>query len=229
MVQLQLSAESLAAGRSAIMLEAMQNLHRQRRTLWLLFIVLASSAPEIRGDEWMSWPSTYTHDPASGQRIDQYAWPQEPMAIQRADFQRSGYRHYRSTLQAGESADNLHIVEQWGRAIVPYEQWRFPFRPYGVPYDAWGPQAPYGIWNGDFNLRGPGGGGYGPGAGPGYGGADGAGESYRGRPTSPRGFPLSPEYQNQPWYDGTYPSAPPLDTRADEEFFYRPPLERAER
>ncbi len=190
----------------------------------------------------MTWSSTYTHDPYSGQRVDQYALPVEPAAPFREDFQRSGFRHTRSTLQAGQSADNLHIVEQWGRAIVPYEEWRFPYRPYSVPYDAWGPQAPYGIINGNF------GGGFGrpfvphsgspyagsgmstpPGhVGPGFGPAFGPGAAYGYGPgagfghVGPNGFPLQPQYQNQPWFDGTYPSAPPLDATPDRQFFYDP-------
>jgi hypothetical protein len=191
------------------------------------------------GDEWMAWPSSYTHDPLHGQRVDQYAQPVDPIAPQRADFQRSGFRHYRSTLQAGQSADNLHIVEQWGRPIVPYEQWRFPYRPYGVPYDAWGPQAPYGIINGSFNGF-PGYGAYPPTAGyppgstpsdPYSGGQQSGSNPYYPTPNLPGwngsggapGFPLTPPYSNQPWYDGTYPSAPPLDNRSDREFFYKPP------
>ncbi len=106
----------------------------------------------------MTWASTYTHD-AYGQRVDQYALPADPLAPYRADYQRSGFRNFRSTLQAGQSADNMHVVEQWGQAVMPYEAWRFPFRPYGVPYDAWGPQAPYGIFNGNVTRGGfPGGG-----------------------------------------------------------------------
>ncbi len=179
------------------------------------------------GDDWATWPSTYTHDRVTGQRVDQYAQAESPVAPHRQDFSRSGYRHYRSTLQAGQSADNLHVVEQWGSPVVPYEQWRFPFRPYAVPYDAWGPQAPYGITNGYFGQGGGFGYGglgfsgvpgnataptavppYGPGQydprQPGFGGG-----APNGQPS--RGFPLTPTYGQEPWYDGTYPSAPPLD------------------
>lgn len=195
----------------------------------------------------MTWASTYTHDPASGQRIDQYALPAEAYGPSRNAVQRSGYRHYRSTLQAGLSSDNLHIVEQWGKQVIPYEQWRFPYRPYGVPYDAWGPPTPYGIFNGQIGLP-PGIGPF-PGVGthPGYGNVPGHGNvpgnggqiGGMGRPqTLPgigypgnggwpsRGFPLQPQYQNQPWFDGNYPEAPPLDRRSDQEFFYHPPIGR---
>ncbi len=96
------------------------------------------SPPKV---DWTTMASKYTHD-VQGQRVHQYAVGVEPLSNERPDFERSGYRHYRSTLQAGNSADNVHIVESWGRPVRPYEEWRFPFRPYSVPYDLWGPQPP---------------------------------------------------------------------------------------
>ncbi len=200
-----------------------------------ILLCLAGCWPSLgQADDWLTWPSTYTHEPITGQRVDQFAVAEQPLAPYREDFTRSGFRHFRSTLQAGQSADNMHIVEQWGRPVVPYEQWRFPFRPYAVPYDAWGPQAPYGITNGFFGFgfgggsgigsptmgaqgygaQGYGGQGYG---GQGYGGQGYGGQGYGGQgyrvpqPLPPlRGFPLTPTYGNEPWYDGTYPAAPPL-------------------
>ncbi len=222
-------------------------------------------------DDWMTWASTYTHD-SQGVRVDQYAMPVQPLGPDRDSYQRSGYRHFRSTLQAGQSADNYHVVEQFGAPVIPYEQWRFPFRPYGVPYDAWGPQTPlsmtsinaggffpgaYGFPPGRPGLppvgTGTGAGtgtGTGSGAGmgtgtgpapmwpgygyPGYGYPGYSNPGYNnqgyfpgqgvapGAPT-PFGFPLQPQYQNQPWFDGTYPDAPPLDPRSDRQFFWVPP------
>ena len=225
----------------------------------------------VRADDWMTWPSTYTHEPVHGQRVDQYAQPVQPIALRDPSFQRSGYRNYHSTLQGANSADNMHIVEQWGAPVVPYEQWRFPFRPYGTPYDAWGPQAPYGVFNGNINSNIGQPGNYPPhgyqappGSAPytgqpqpgqphtttGYPGYPQPGSPYPGYPypgypypgypnpgsgnsnqgfpvpsnvrNPSNGFPLSPPYQNQPWFDGTYPLAPPLDNRSDAEFFYKP-------
>ena len=187
------------------------------------FCPLSSSA----GDNWMAWPSTYTHDTTSGQRIDQYSQPVQPYGPSRNAIRRSGYRNTRSTLQAGQSADNYHLVEEWGAKVQPYEQWRFPYRPYGVPYNAWGPQAPYGFYNS---------------VGPAFGflptqpsvplaATPGAPTPTPvtpapGTPTTPafrnpgqqffvpqnqiNGFPLQPIYNNQPWFDGTYPQAPQL-------------------
>ncbi len=91
--------------------------------------------------DWTAMPSRYTHD-ETGQPVDQYAAAAEPLAVSEQSLQRSGYRHYRSTLQAGASADNLHVVEEWGAPVRPYEEWRFPFRPYSSPYPNWAPQPP---------------------------------------------------------------------------------------
>ncbi|MDX1925470.1 MAG: hypothetical protein SFV81_03065 [Pirellulaceae bacterium] len=213
---------------------------------WALFLFNGAAS----ADDWMTWPSTYTHEPVRGQRVDQYAQPVQPIARRDPTFQRSGYRNYRSTLQGATSADNMHIVEQWGAPVVPYEQWRFPFRPYGTPYDAWGPQAPYGMFNANINSNigrpwnaAPHGYQAPPGSTP-FMGQPPMGQPPMGQPNwypgYPRwnsnqgyptptyvpnpsnGFPLSPQYQNQPWFDGTYPAEPPLDNRSDAEFFYRP-------
>lgn len=211
-----------------------------RLSIFLLAGAMWLGASDLRADDWMTWASTYTHSPTDGQRVDQYAVAEQPLAPFREDFSRSGYRNFRSTLQAGQSADNLHVVEQWGRPVIPYEQWRFPFRPYAVPYDAWGPQAPYGITNGSFQANiggnlggyGPAGGGMSPngmlpnggyGAG-GYGNAGhgagghggmgrwGGGQNNAPNPNASRGFPLTPTYGHEPWYDGNYPTTPPLNS-----------------
>jgi len=91
--------------------------------------------------DWTTAPSTYTHD-SQGQRVDQYALPLEPVSNERADFVRSGFRHTRSSLQVGFSADHYHQTEQWGQPVQPYGEWRYPNRPFSVPYGQWGPQLP---------------------------------------------------------------------------------------
>jgi hypothetical protein len=98
--------------------------------------------------DWMFLPSTYSHDWRSGHRVTQFA-PIPPVIVyQRPDYLKSGYRHQRSTINAGGSQDNYHIVDQFGGEVRPYGEWLFPFRPYSVPYDAWGP--PFGGVNGEF-------------------------------------------------------------------------------
>jgi hypothetical protein len=89
--------------------------------------------------DWILAPSTFTHDPATGERVSQFA-PIEPVYVQsRPDYLRSGYRHNRSSIYSGEGADHHHVVEQWGRPVRPYGEWLYPYRPYSVPYHLWGP------------------------------------------------------------------------------------------
>jgi hypothetical protein len=203
-------------------------------------MVCFANCSSVKANDWMTWPATYTHD-ASGRRVDQYALPQEAVGPNRSDVVRSGFRHYRSSLQVGQSADNYHITEQWGNPIVPYEHWRFPFRPFGVPYDAWGPPTPYGMfygaglgfpvspWAGGHGGSVPGGHGGWGGAGGGWGGAGGGwggsgpgGGGWGGNGWGLPAFPLQPNYNNQPWFDGHYPDAPPTNVQPDRKFFYNP-------
>src|SRR5438309_1639323 len=104
-----------------------------------LFLACAGAA---FGADWLTAPSYYTHDWTSGERVAQYSEIGPYYYYARPDYLKSGYRQYRSTIDLGNSSDNMHIVEQWGAQVVPYEQWRFPYRPYSAPYGAWGP--PYG-------------------------------------------------------------------------------------
>ncbi len=100
--------------------------------------------------DWTTLPSTYTHD-QTGQRVDQYALAVEPQSTERPDFVRSGFRHTRSTLQAGFGSDNYHVTEQWGQPVRPYGEWRYPNRPFSVPYGQWGPQLPQVVVGGNQN------------------------------------------------------------------------------
>lgn len=197
------SVETLRFGSKPTSLECMK---LPNHTLLPTLAVLLLSLPvTVAADDWMTWGSTYTHDPATGARVDQYALPQQPYGPSRNAIKRSGFRHYRRTLQAGQTADNYHLTEEWGGQVQPYEQWRFPYRPYGVPYNAWGPQAPYGFFNGLNNQFGI------PNAFvPGQTLPNNLPGRVNGYPAPVNGFPLQPRYNNQPWFDGTYPDAPPL-------------------
>jgi hypothetical protein len=154
-----------------------------RPLAWLCFLTAAIAASRAQAIDWLTAPSYYTHDPLTAQRVAQYSEVGPFYYYHRPDFVRSGYRHYRSSIQAGGSADNLHIVEEWGRPVIPYEAWRFPYRPYGVPYDLWGPAyPPYGL----------------PGFFGGFPPATGA---------LPPGYPLTiPGNVPAPWFDGHWPS-----------------------
>lgn len=130
-----------------------------------LILLLTFAAVPLFAADWNTAPSYYTHDQA-GRRTNQYAAIGPYYYPQQADFQRSGYRQLRSTFQWGGSADNMHIVEEWGREVRPYDEWRFPYRPYSVPYPGWGnPNAGaiYGFGGGFGGPGFPGGGGFNPG------------------------------------------------------------------
>lgn len=144
---------------------------RCRLLCGLVALVLMASAQVASAVDWLTAPSFYTHDSSTGQRVTQYAQVGPFYYPFRADYMKSGFRHYRSSIQVGSNADNLHIVEEWGNPIRPYEEWRFPFRPYSVPYDQWGPPfgglGPVG-WGGPWTGPWGGGGGWGGGWGGGF-------------------------------------------------------------
>ena len=131
----------------------------------LAFLIAAAAvAPAAASEMQPSWifkPSTYSHDPATGQRVDQYA-AKDPAYVRLDDtYQQSGYRHIRSNLRVGGSADRLHVVQAWGagEGIRPYGEWQRPFRAGATPYGPWGNSQgpwtmpfdswinPYGSWN----------------------------------------------------------------------------------
>lgn len=125
-----------------------------------------------RAESWLFKPSTFSHDPATGARVNQYAANRPAYVLSDGTYLQSGYRHMRFGLQSGGSADRLHVVETWGagEAIRPYGEWQFPYRAGATPYGPWGnPQGPwtmpydswvnpYGQWNRYPYL--PGGSGY---------------------------------------------------------------------
>jgi hypothetical protein len=161
--------------------------------LRLPILVVAFLAQPAFAADWITAPSYYTHDRTTGERVAQYT-PIGPFYYyERPDFLRSGYRQYRSTIDLGNSSDNMHIVEQWGAPVRPYEEWLYPYRPFSVPYPAWGP--PYGGLGGGTGFYPYGGGvvgGFGPfpfgGFGPGFPSGSGPAVNFA-----------------QPWLDGHYP------------------------
>lgn len=215
-----------------------------RTALHLLVLATALAGPDAYAD-WITAPSYFTHDPVTGLRTNQYSPPPPAFVPQAVDFQSSGYTHLRSSIQVGQSADNYHRVEKWGPPVQPYGEWRFPYRPYSVPYDLWG--AP---WAG-FNL---GGGLYGhPGyyngarGGPahrrgsahrgdrhpdnGHPGFPGHGHPGGGQPGQPNvPYPSGPDspYPVPPYADGYYPSYPFRPRLDDEQFFNKPTLDPRE-
>ncbi|MFH1921599.1 MAG: hypothetical protein ABIP48_17175 [Planctomycetota bacterium] len=108
---------------------------------------------------WIFQPSSFTHDPATGKRVAQFAPKKTPYVRGDASFRQSAYRHHRSTIRVGDSADRMHIVETWGEgeAIRPYGEWQRPYREGATPYGPWGnPQGPwttpFGSWGNPYGL-----------------------------------------------------------------------------
>jgi hypothetical protein len=101
--------------------------------------------------DWLTLPSTYTHDVESGARVAQFQPNAVPTVPAATNFRSSGYTHTRSSINYGQSADNYHRVERWGDPVRPYGEWRFPYRPFSTPYPNWGP--PYAGLNLGFGFR----------------------------------------------------------------------------
>ncbi len=121
--------------------------------------IVPSTAAWASGPSWIFRPSQYTHDPATGERVAQFAAP--PLSLKPDDpsFERSAYRHSRSGFSVGGTFDYLHTVETWGRgeSIRPYGEWLYPFRAGATPYGPWGnPQGPwttpFGSWVNPYGL-----------------------------------------------------------------------------
>ncbi|MEQ8786414.1 MAG: hypothetical protein RIC55_08945 [Pirellulaceae bacterium] len=148
------------------------------------FTALIAAGGALRAADWVSAPSYFTHDPNTGKRVTQFA-PVPP--VYASNYQKSVYHHTRSTLQVGNSIDIYHQIDEYGREVRPYDEWRFPYRPYSVPYSQWGP--PFGGLGGGFGY--------------GYGGGYG-GDANQRYPNFPgiEGFG-----QYQPWFNGYYPDA----------------------
>jgi hypothetical protein len=159
---------------------------------------------EQEEESWIFQPSYFSHEPASGERVAQYA--PEPTSYLRDDptYLQSGYRHNQTFIRGADgSADRMHIVETWGKGdqIRPYGEWEFPYRAGATPYGPWGnPQGPWTVpfdsWQNPYGLMqhfpyqnmpngpyqsGPESGfpfGGSPGVGPGYGAGYGSGPGY---------------------------------------------------
>jgi len=160
-----------------------------------LLLVLCLTLTAQAGD-WNAAPSYFTHNPETGERTHQYAAAPAVYSTTSPSFVRSGYRHFRSSIQVGNSADHFHRVEEFGAPVRPYGEWRFPYRPYSVPYGAWGPQPVVGF------------GGYGYG-----GGAPGAGIPPQAFQPYGAGAFNSRSGIQPPQFDGSYPQQripPPL-------------------
>jgi hypothetical protein len=192
----------------------------------LLGIAIFLASSYAYSANWLTAPSYYTHDPQSGERVQQYT-PIGPFYVQHQNaVVRSGFRHTRSSLQVGRSADHLHIVEQWGPPVQPYGEWRFPYRPYSVPYGLWGPPFAGTGWGGGGAFVDP----FGPGAvrpwprGTGDPDAD-LRLHHQRHPRTPRSpYPYPGYTDHRPWHDGNY--QPDRTPRLPDPLFFYPRMHR---
>lgn len=115
-------------------------------------IALSASTPRAEAD-WIFRPSYYSHDPATGERVTQFAPDPTPEVKIDPTYQQSAYRHWRGALQVGDSFDYLHVVETWGNGenLRPYGEWLYPYRPGATPYSA----PPYGPWGNPYGANHP--------------------------------------------------------------------------
>jgi len=111
-----------------------------------LFPLAVPFAPGAVASSWIFRPSTFSHNPVNGDRVYQFAAKAPGFASGDGTYQQSGYRHLRSTIRGGDSADRLHMVETWGEgeSIRPYGEWQYPYRAGATPFGPWGnPQGPW--------------------------------------------------------------------------------------
>lgn len=158
------------------------------RLIALTLLLAAGAASTAVGEDWIVAPGPFTHHPQTGVRTPQFAQP--PRIVLPPDrVSRSIYRYSRSSLQVGDSIDNLHVVEESGRPVAPYREWQYPYQPWSAPYGAWGPQFP-----GGFGF-----GGFGGAVGPRPGFVRPYGNPFH--PADPRRSGVYGPYEQQEWYD----------------------------
>lgn len=130
---------------------------RQHLLVVVLLLVLANGA---WAGSWMFEPSTYSHDPQTGERVEQYACKPPVYGPSDPTYEQSAYIHKRTALRGiGGSVERRHYVETWGAgdAIRPYGEWQRPFRAGATPYGPWGNAngpwtTPFDSWNNPYGL-----------------------------------------------------------------------------
>lgn len=121
--------------------------------LALAVATLITAARPLAGEEsWIFRPSTFSHDPSTGQRVAQFM--PERVSYRREDptYMESGYRHVHAGLRGADgSYDHTHVVQTWGLGwlIRPYGEWEYPYRAGATPYGPWG--NPSGPWTLPFD------------------------------------------------------------------------------
>ncbi|NLS91854.1 MAG: hypothetical protein GXX96_06695 [Planctomycetaceae bacterium] len=131
---------------------------RQHLFAVVLLSVLGNSA--WAAGSWVFQPSTYSHDPQTGERVAQYAAEAPAYGPSDPTYQQSAYIHKRTALYGVPgSIERRHYVETWGEgeAIRPYGEWERPYRAGATPYGPWGNPSgpwttPFGSWVNPYGL-----------------------------------------------------------------------------
>jgi hypothetical protein len=157
-----------------------------KRTLALLVVLPAAALAPAQpaagqscecaaAPSWIFRMSNYSHDPMTGERVNQFQPEKPAYAPYDPTYLQSGYRHNHTALPTGDGGwDHTHIVETWGLGdqIRPYGEWQYPYRPGATPF-GWG--YPGGPWGSPYES---GINGYFPGQMPGYPGSTPYGGGY---------------------------------------------------
>lgn len=131
---------------------------RQHLQAAVLLAVLGQSA--WAGGSWIFQPSTYSHDPETGERVAQHTPETPAYAPSDPTYEQSAYIHKRTAIYgAPGSIERRHYVETWGEgeSIRPYGEWQRPFRAGATPYGPWGNPSgpwttPFGSWSNPYGL-----------------------------------------------------------------------------
>ena len=123
-------------------------------------VLLSALANSAWAGSWMFEPSTYSHDPQTGERVEQYVAKPPVYGPSDPTYEQSAYIHKRTALRGvGGSVERRHYVETWGAgdAIRPYGEWQRPFRAGATPYGPWGNAngpwtTPFDSWNNPYGL-----------------------------------------------------------------------------
>jgi hypothetical protein len=115
---------------------------------------------DSEASNWVFEPSYFSHDPATGKRVAQYAPLPKVYLRQDPTYQESGFHYTQHLLRGpGGSLDAYHLVQTWGNGdrIRPYGEWQRPYRAGATPYGPWGNAQgpwtmPFDSWQNPYGL-----------------------------------------------------------------------------
>ncbi len=92
----------------------------------------------VSAADWMFKPSYFSHDPATGARVTQYAAKPPVYATAQPVYQKSGYHRSWSVLRDRNGGYDLyHINNEWGRYATPYYYGWHHWGPYSRSRAMW--------------------------------------------------------------------------------------------